>query len=101
MRLIICLSFSLLLSSCAIKMSNDSFQKEADQIARSSSFHSIFKSSVHYKGSDENYHYFHLSPKNAIPYPVKIDIKELEIDSLDIKKYSNNRDDWVDYALIR
>ena len=113
MRIIFYLMITLSLCSCAIKMSHEDFLGEVRRNGSSgfSSFASYhdndsifsksggFSSEILYKGSDKDYNYFYLSPKNGIPHSIKVSKNEQVIH--DEFEYSDERALWIEYSLVK
>ena len=89
----------LLLSSCAIPMSGDTFQDEVRRTSATKSFRSGSKSKILYKGSDDKYHYFKITPNFGIPRPVKVSKDELLLN--EEFEYSDDEEKWLDYELVQ
>ena len=80
-------------------MSASDFDSEVSRNSSSSSFNGGMKSSVLYKGSDEDFHYFYLVPKVGFSRSIKVSKEELLISDEFI--FSDNEDKWLDYDTVR
>lgn len=98
MKLFLLLTAALLLSSCAVPMSAESFQDEIRRVSATKSFRSGSKSNILYKGSTETHHYFYIKPNNGIPRSVKI--KKDELILKEEFPYSDEEDKWLDYDSV-
>ena len=86
------------LSSCAIPMSARDFEDEVRRVSATKNFRSGSKSKILYKGSDEKYHYFYISPNIGIPRSVKVDKEGLLL--REEFPYSDKSEQWLDYDTV-
>ena len=99
MKLIILSLLILLTASCAMKISVEEFESEVRRNSSSSNLTSSMESSVMYKGSDEEFHYFRLKPKVGFPRSVKVSKDELQLHDEFI--YSDDEKKWLDYDTVK
>jgi hypothetical protein len=99
MKLTILLILLILTSSCAIKMSASDFESEARRYGSSTNLSEGLESSVLYKGSDEEFHYFYITPKVGFPRSVKVSKEEMSL--ADEFKYSDDELKWLEYDTVK
>jgi hypothetical protein len=99
MKLTILLILVLLTSSCSMQMSATDFESEASRFSSSSNLSQGLESSVLYKGSDEEFHYFYITPKVGFPRSVKVSKEEMSLG--DEFKYSDDELKWLDYDTVK
>ena len=98
MRLSLFLLLSVALSSCAVPMSNENFQSEV----RRSLNRRDYSTPTYYMCSDEDHHYFRFAPKYSFTRTIKVPREEgIIIHAADEIKYSDDKQKWIDYDLIR
>ena len=81
MKNLLLFTLILLLTSCSMPMSIDSFEKEIRKNSTSSSTlsESRWKNQILYSGYEGEYHYFHIDPGLGFPKKVKVLRDELEL----------------------
>lgn len=87
-----------LLSSCAIPMSAEDFNDEIRRVSATKNFRTGSKNKILYKGSDESYHYFYISPNIGIPRSVKVNKEDLIL--REEFPYSDKSEQWLDYDTV-
>jgi hypothetical protein len=85
-----------LLTSCAMSMSLDSFQKE---VRRASGKSKVFERDILYKGTDSEYHYFYIKTDLGIPKSVKLKKEELVLS--EEFEYTDDSEKWLSYSSVK
>ena len=90
---------TVLLSSCAMEISLEDFERDVRRHSSSTNATSNLESKVLYKGSDADFHYFKMVPKVGFPRSVKISKDELRL--YDEFPYSDNEKKWLEYETVK
>ena len=99
MKLLILSILLIICSSCAMEISASEFESEVRRNSSSPNLTSSMESSVMYKGSDSEYHYFRIKPKVGLPRSVKVSKDELHLH--DEFSYSDDEKKWLDYDTVK
>ena len=98
MKLLILFALLLLTASCAQTISARDFQSEVRRNSSGNNYGSM-ESSVMYKGSDQEFHYFYITPKVGFPRSVKVSKDELLLH--DEFSYTDEEAKWLDYDTVK
>ena len=101
MKITLLVTAVLLLCSCAIPISIESFEKELRKNSSNSSTlsKSKWQNGIFYQGYEGEYHYFYIDPGLGFPKKYKVLRSELEI--LHQYPYTDNRKAWLPYADVK